>query len=469
MSDLAIDDGVLDVRDGELWFDEVAVAALAAEFGTPLFVLSERRLRENARTFRESFSRAWPGRGVDVLPSIKANYVLAARRILTEEGLGCDTFGPGELYAAERAGVPPELVSVNGSAKSPELIRAAIEYGARITLDGAAEARLVREVAGECGRTATVRVRMRPDYSALGEASDFVADGTTIRELAHRYKPGIPTAELVPLGRELLAWEEIDFNGLMFHIGRHKNDLGFWREVLRAAAESFALVCEAWNWEPEVIDIGGGFATRRDPTALLGARSDPDADRPAPTIAEYGEAIPVLLAEAMRERGLDPTDKVLEIEPGRSMFADTGLHLTTVRNVKRETLAGESRAWVETDTTEMFLTDGMIEQQRFRPVVAGRAAEAEGLVADVVGMSCQFDIVIPDAMLASGTAPGDVIAIVDSGAYLETSASNFNALPRPATVLVDGDRAELVKRAESVADVFGRDIVPDRLLHEMAA
>ncbi len=115
----------------------------------------------------------------------------------------------------------------------------------------------------------------------------------------------------------------------------------------------------------------------------------------------------------------------------------------------------------------MFLTDGVIELQRFRPVVAGRAAESPELVADVVGMSCQFDIVIPDAELPTGTSPGDVVAIVDGGAYLETSASNFNSLPRAATVLVNGADAELIKRAESVADVFSRDIVPDRLADEV--
>jgi diaminopimelate decarboxylase len=129
--------------------------------------------------------------------------------------------------------------------------------------------------------------------------------------------------------------------------------------------------------------------------------------------------------------------------------------------VKRE--AGRTpERWVETDTTEMFLADLMIEHDVFPVVVASRADADAGEHADVVGISCGFDV------LASGVAlpevgPGDVLAFLDTGAYQDATSSNFNAMPRPATVLVHRDAAEVVKRAETVEDVFRRDVVPPRL------
>src|SRR4029077_3381661 len=112
-------------------------------------------------------------------------------------------------------------------------------------------------------------------------------------------------------------------------------------------------------------------------------------------------------------------------------------------------------------TTEMFLPDGLIEHNRWTVVVAGRADAPVSQIADVVGMSCGFDV-IAGAVELPDVIAGDVVAILDTGAYQDAASSNFNALPRPATLSVDGDRAEVVKRGETVDDVCRRDIVPAR-------
>jgi len=131
-------DPCLSIRDGRLFVDDCAVADLAQRFGTPLYVISEDHLRRNARRFADAFSKRWPEGPVHVLPSIKANFTLALRHILTAEGAGCDTFGPAELEAALRTGVPPRLISVNGSVKEVGVIERAVAAGARLTLDSAA-------------------------------------------------------------------------------------------------------------------------------------------------------------------------------------------------------------------------------------------------------------------------------------------------------------------------------------------
>jgi diaminopimelate decarboxylase len=151
----------------------------------------------------------------------------------------------------------------------------------------------------------------------------------------------------------------------------------------------------------------------------------------------------------------------LQIEPGRSLYGDTGVHLTRVKKVKRQSEPIPYN-WVLTDTTYFFLAGGVLEHNRHPFVVAERVDAPPTLNADLVGHSCFADQIVLGAKMPE-VVPGDVIAILETGAYQESSASNFNALPRPASVLVSGAGAKVVKRAETVEDVFARDVVPHRV------
>ena len=151
----------------------------------------------------------------------------------------------------------------------------------------------------------------------------------------------------------------------------------------------------------------------------------------------------------------------LEVEPGRSLYGNAGIHLAAVTNVKRQS-APIAQTWVETNTSEAFLPDVNLEHNRWTVFVADRTEAPPTAVADVVGITCGFDVVVPDASLPDVHA-GDVLAFIDTGAYQDANATNFNALPRPATVMVTGEDAELVKRAETIEDVFARDLIPQRL------
>ena len=152
---------------------------------------------------------------------------------------------------------------------------------------------------------------------------------------------------------------------------------------------------------------------------------------------------------------------LLEAEPGRAVYADAGLHLATVTNIKQQR-DPDRRCWIETDTSEVFMLDTTLENALF-PVVSATQADAEpALLADITGISCNFDVIAP-AVAVPEVAPGEVIAFLETGAYQEASAGNFNGLPRPATVLVCGTTAEVVKRRETIDDVLGRDSVPERL------
>ena len=456
--DFPIDD-CLSVRDGRLWIEGCEASGLAARFGTPLYVVSENQLRRNARRFVGAFSTRWPG-PVNVLPSIKANHVLALRRILSSEGLGCDTFGRSELWAALACGVAPALISVNGTGKSAALVEEAVAAGCRITLDSPRELDLAIAAAHRLGRRAQLRVRVRPDLSCLEKvASDFSPEGESITEVARRYKAGIPMNELLPLGERALAAEEVDLIGVHAHFARHTRKLEVWAAMMDAFGDTVGHLSASWGgWQPRELDIGGGIPTGRDPTGRGLARlSDED---PAPSTESYAEVICASLSASLARNGISCGDKTLEVEPGRACYADTGIHLSRVVNLKTET-EPELLHFVELDTSEIFLMDVHLESNRFTQVVADRACEPAVLLADLVGMSCGFDTITPEASLPE-VAVGDVIAFLDTGAYQEACACNFNAIPRPATILVRDNDAQVVRRAETIEDVFARDIAPTK-------
>ena len=374
-------DDCLSIRDGRLAIEDIELAEIADRFGTPLYVVSEAQLRSNARAVVRAFSERWAEGPVLVMPSIKANFALALRRILTEEGTGCDTFGPGELEAALRTGVDPERISFNGSTKDAELVERAIGAGARITLDSVAELDRVHQVASAwgpwrrcaCGCARCSTLISRPSCSP---------DEMSIRVATQRYKPGIPTEQLLAIPRSTIESPALDVRGVMAHIGRQGRDPAIWAEMARWVAATVGELAERWDgWRPREIDLGGGFPTPRDPFA--GGH-----DEPAPSIDEYAEAMTTTLQVGLAEAGVDAAGIQLEVEPGRSLYGNIGIHLTRVRHIKHQDGPVPLR-WVETDTSEIFVADVVFERNRWTPVVVNRADAASTETADIVGISLQ--------------------------------------------------------------------------------
>ena len=298
-----------------------------------------------------------------------------------------------------------------------------------------------------------MRLRLRPDYDGLDQPSQL--------------DPGLVGARLRPAlqardrrsktrrrsGAAALAADGVELVGVMAHLGRHSTDPAVW------AGHGHELRGSDRRPLPDARPAGA--PSRSTSAAATRRRATRPGTAPAPAIETIAEALTGALRSGLAAAGVDTRGVRLEAEPGRALYADAGIHLTTVRNTKRQTRPLEW-AWVETDTTEMFMADLLIEHARFGVLAASQAdAEAE-LDADVVGMSCGFDVIAPEARLPA-VAPGDVLAFLDTGAYQDACASNFNGLPRPATVLVHGSEAEVVKRAETVEEVFARDVIPARL------
>jgi diaminopimelate decarboxylase len=493
-------DECLSVRGSRLFMEECDTTGLVERFGSPIFVMSEDQLRRNMRRYLKAFSDRWKEGEVNILPAIKANWLLALRRILTQEGAGCDVYSAGELHSALRSGIDPGLVSVNGGGKSGEHIANCIKAGVRITVDDIDELDLIEHAARTAGRKACIRLRLRPDFPNLWQPTGFANELVPIDIGFQVYKNGIPTEHVVSMGRRALASEHIELKGVHIHLGRHHYSLAVWEELIRRYVELISELKALWGgWEPSEIDIGGGIPSPRDPFGkIIGSTADnllfaalfagmyalkalgekrrygiisrlmglilgrKGKKAHVPSIEEYADRITTTLRNEMARRGLTARGVRLQIEPGRSMYGNAGIHLSRVLKTKYQTRP-IAWNWVLLDTTYFFMAGGVFENNLHPFIVANKADEKPCKLADIVGRSCYADRMIPEVRIPEVQA-GDIFAILETGAYQEVSASNFNAIPRPATILVTGNQAEIIKRAETQEEVFARDIVPERLL-----
>ena len=408
-----------------------------------------------SRSARHAAAAVWPGDTL-IMPSLKANTSLALRRILNEEHLGCDVFGPGELGLALRAGVTPEQISLNGSTKGDSLLATAVARDVRVTVDSLDELVRLRAVAGAAHARAAVRLRVRPWLPDSAAASDFTPNGDPAHVAVQDYRAGIPDEHLDAALELAHRSPELELRGLMGHVSRQTTDLGFWRAHARELGRHTVTACRRLaGWRPCEIDVGGGFAPPRDPTG----RGLPErAVAPyAPTPAAYAQALVEGLYEGLAGGSIRPEYVRLELEPGRAVYANAGLYLTRVLHVKRQRRP-LARSWVETDTSEAFLADLLWEHSRFRTVIANDVERPPGGLAAITGISCGFDVLDPMDRRPEAT-PGDVLAFLDTGAYQDATSSNFNAMPRPATVLVRGEEARVIKRAETIDDLLAREVV----------
>lgn len=492
-------DDCLSVENGHLFIEGCDTKELVQKYGTPIFVLSENQLRRNVKAYKTAFSKYWPDGEVQVLPAIKSNLTLASRYVLTDEGAGADVYSQGELYAALKAGVEPSKISVNGGGKSEAMLQRCIEDGVLITIEDIEEPDLINKIAKSLGKIAKVRFRVKPNFPSLWKLTDFGHEFASIDLGIQIYKSGIPSQYLEMLGKKVISMSNVELTGLHFHGGRHHSSLWYWKEMMKQYAELIAELTSKWgNYKLKEIDIGGGYAVSRDPHSKLKIKEEvlksillrptelilklfgnklrykalskimetsvihEASKEKAPSIEEYARVAAGTLRGELIKRGVDIKDVKLQIEPGRSLYGNAGIHLSSVKKIKHQTKPLKLN-WVLLDTTQFFLNGGVMEYNFHDYIVGNKADLKLDYVADVVGQSCYGDRILPFAKVPR-LEEGDIFAFFDTGAYQEVSSSNFNALPRPATIMVSDYSSELIKRSETIEEIFDRDVVPERFL-----
>ena len=390
-----------------------SVTELAAEFGTPSFIVDEQALRERARAYVEGLSARHPGGHVCF--AVKSFPSASMISVLASEGLGFDVVGGGELRIALAAGADPAGIVMHGNAKSDQDIQAALDAQiGYIIVDGFDDIDRI-------GRLATRRtpVLLRVSPGIESETHSALATG------GKESKFGVPV-ERVPEALALMqATPMIDMRGLHAHIGSGITNL----EQFEAEVAALATLGQF-----EVYDLGGGLGVRYEPGDV------------APTIDEYLER---LVSAAHRHLGRHIE---LLIEPGRSVVAPAAVTLYRVVTMKR---AGRLHVAVDGGMGDNL--EHSLYGQRFTPLMVGRWDEPE-VLADLVGRHCESgDIITPDVMLHSPQI-GDLLVVPVTGAYCFTMGNNYNGALRPPVIYCADGRARLGVRRETMDELLAREV-----------
>jgi len=456
-----------------LQVEQVDLAQLAEQFGTPLFVVSESRLRANYRRIRDAFAASWGG-SVNVMFAIKTNYSLAVRRILSQEGAGGDAFGPGELMATLVAGTDPARTSLGGSGKATAAIHEAVARGVRITVDALDELPRIAAAARDSGRRAVLTLRSKP---RLDELNDYRSVASPYRMGAEiplgdwvwDNKWGLTLEEACEAVRLIEAAPELDARGVHSHVGRHYGYTPQYVAAVPGLVRWIAELRDQTGWAPAWVNLGGGWAMEDDPVLrgpgsqrLAGGHPEMWA-HPRGPIEEIAGEVCAELRRRLAEANLDVP--VIELEPGRYIVTDAVLLLSRVVSVKNQ--PGIAR-YINVDASVAHFPIPELQDAANPVVVVDRLAEPLDGATAIVGPSCFEDLLSWGRPLPVLEA-GDLIAFLGAGACADSYSATTNAIPRPAVVLVADDRADLIKRRETIQDIFNRDQIPERLWHTSPA
>jgi diaminopimelate decarboxylase len=405
--------------DGMLVIGGCRADELAAEFGTPVLVVSEQALRARAREYADELAARW-ARSRVVFAS-KAFPCTAVQRVMVEEGLGLDVAGGGEIVTALKAGADPALLVLHGNAKTDEEIALVVEHGiGLVVIDNSDDVDRLEAAVPE-GRTQDVLVRVIP-----GVTADTHAHVLTGHEGS---KFGLAPAAATELIRRIEASPRLRMQGLHVHIGS---------QILEVEPFAQSVAPVAALGEFPIYDVGGG----------LGARYTYD-DRP-PAVGEYLDA----LIGAAREHL--PADAELIVEPGRSIVASAAMTLYRVVTVKR----GE-RTFVAVDGGMGDNLEVALFGQRFEAGMVDRLDASDGETVALVGRHCESGDVLIDAVRLADPRVGDLLGVPATGAYCFTMANNYNGNRRIPVVFAADGAARLVVRRETWADLLARDVDED--------
>lgn len=411
-------------REGALYAEGVALTDIAKRFGTPCYVYSRAAITCNYL----AYSQALAGTHHRVCFAVKANSNLAVLNVLARLGAGFDIVSVGELERVLTAGGDPSGIVFSGIGKREHEIARALEVGIScFNVESLAELERIQTVAERLGKTAPISLRVNPNVDA--QTHPYISTG--LRE----NKFGIAMEEAPEVYRRARQLANIQIKGIDCHIGSQLLEISPFIDALKLV---LALVDQlaAEGIEIEHLDLGGGLGVAYQP------------DQRAPTPAEYMQQVLPLL----RDRRLK-----IVVEPGRSIVANAGVLLTEVDLLK----STEVRNFAVVDAAMNDLIRPALYQawQNIEPVLSPSPERARQTF-DIVGPVCETgDFLGKDRELA--LAAGDLLAIFGAGAYGFVMSSNYNSRPRAAEIMVDGDKAFIVRERETVASLWaGESVLP---------
>lgn len=416
---------------------------LAKDFGTPLYVFDEKYIRDMMRVYRDTIAEEYNGNGL-VLYASKAFSCMAIYRIASQENIGVDVVSGGELYTAVKAGFPTEKIYMHGNNKLLRELEFAVDAKVgTIVVDSYDEADMLDMLAGKAGIRQNVLIRINPGVEAHTHA--FVQTARTDSKFGFSISDG--TAERMT--GYILKKEHLNLKGYHCHIGSQIFEKQSFVLAAQKAMDFMAKIKADLSFEADTLNIGGGFGIWY---------TDEDAKISVDGYAEYLKA----LIGAVKQRAAELSLKLpyLIIEPGRSIVGEAGVTLYTVGAIKD--IPGVKK-YVAIDGGMFDNPRYALYQSKYTVLLANHANEKCTEKVTIAGKCCESgDLIAVDVPLPKAER-GDIAAVLSTGAYNYSMASNYNRNFIPAAVLVNNGKAEYIVKPQTYDDLIRNDVLPDYL------
>jgi diaminopimelate decarboxylase len=404
---------------------------LAEEFGTPLYVTDENRIRERYREFRAAFSEL----NVEIKYACKANTSPAVLNILRQEGAGADVLSEGELHIALEVGITPDNIIFTGNNKTDAELEFALDAGVIINLDAVHELERLENVCDKKNKSAKISFRVNPSVSP--DTHPHLSTG--LKES----KFGIPEEDILEAYSGAKDKACFEISGIHMHIG---SQITRTSPYVEATSKLFDIVgkLKEEGVELDFVDLGGG----------VGIRYQERQEYITPK--DFASDIVPIIKNKIEEHGLkEPT---IYFEPGRFIVGDASIMLTKVSTIKEGI-----KKFIGTDAGFHVLLRPILYGAYHEAVVANKMDLEPVETVDIVGNVCESgDVLAKDRTLPKIEA-GDIIAFLDTGAYGIIMASQYNSRPRVAEILVADGKYDLIRERETVDDLLDKQSVPERL------
>ena len=425
----------LDVNEhGHLTIDGADTVALAQQYGTPVYCMSENELRAACRGFKSALSEFF-GDDSMVLYASKALSCKEIYRIVMDEGLGIDVVSGGELFTALSVGFPADKVFFHGNNKTTQEMAYAMESGVGyIVIDSMYELETLGAIAKSCGKTQNVLLRIKPGVEA--HIHQFVLVGSIDSKFGFAAHNG----EALEAVDKLSEYPNLVYKGLHCHIGSQIFEIEPFAETARVMLDFIGNVKQSYGIDTPILNLGGGFGIKYTPQNVPCALKD-----------VLGAVAAVVDEECAK---LNIPRPFIAIEPGRAIAAPAGITLYTVGAVKD---IKDVRTYVSVD-------GGMTDNPRYSlygseytAVIANKADKAADFKVTIAGRCCETDLLQENTYIQKPD-PGDIMAMLSTGAYNYAMASNYNRLPKPPIVMVKDGESRVVVKRETYDDLIRHDV-----------
>ena len=422
-------------EQGHLTVGGMDTVELAKEYGTPLYIMDEGLIREHCRSFRESMDKYYGGQGL-VCYASKAFCCKAMCRIMLEEGLGLDVVSEGELYTALSVGFPPEKLCFHGNNKTDHELSYALENGVgRIIVDNIYELERLDRLAEKTGRTANIMYRIKPGIDA--HTHNFIMTG----QIDSKFGFALETGEAYEAVKKAIECSHINLVGLHCHIGSQIFDIDPFVKAAEVMLTFIAKIKDELGFEVKELNLGGGFGIRYT-----------EEDAPV-GYDKYMEKVSEKVKEVCAEKNVKLP--FILIEPGRSIAAPAGITLYTVGGRKE---IPNIRTYVSVDGGLGDNPRYALYQSKYDVEVANKANLPKTETVTVAGKCCETGDLIGEGMPIQPVEPGDILAVLATGAYNYSMSSNYNRIPKPPVVMIRDGKSRVVVKRETFEDIVRNDI-----------